>query len=426
MRWIDWLGIFWASWWFLIIGCFLILGSVVLKWIAAPFSNNLTGLDLSLLHSTGAIPHFSLASFGALGVFVLLIGLLSFRWYPPALSLVGAILITLWIIAPAHIAFRQPSMLRRLTDELQVASVNNIFTKEYLTQNYGPSEMLPKQLVLYTAWGRLRAAWSFLRLGWYCFGLGSIMLFVSGFRWLPGLGTRLLLICLPVTALAIVLTPAAIGQHYFSSGSIAKARGHDQEAISCYRKAMTWDPWHADSIELYATIGELQKIAGIASNSPERHICRGLNLVKDRRFEAAVFEFREAAEAGGPLGLAAEGEASQTLITFGLALYNDGGIGGAVSSWEQALIADPSQLYVLFFLARSYYDLGRYDAALQATSRLAGVVADHTSMLGNVYSLAGDCSAKLGKITQARHYYNLSLAADSVENYWALTGLIGQ
>ena len=76
----------------------------------------------------------------------------------------------LWAITPAQIAFRQPSMLRRLTYELQVNPVLNVFTKDYLLQNYGLPELVPKRLVLYSAWGRFVAACSFLRLGWYCLG----------------------------------------------------------------------------------------------------------------------------------------------------------------------------------------------------------------------------------------------------------------
>ena len=81
----------------------------------------------------------------------------------------------LWAITPAQIAFRQPSMLRRLTYELQVDPILNVFSKDYLLQNYGSPELVPKRLVLYSAWGRFVAAWSFLRLGWYCFGLGALL-----------------------------------------------------------------------------------------------------------------------------------------------------------------------------------------------------------------------------------------------------------
>ncbi len=39
--------------------------------------------------------------------------------------------------------------------------------------------------------------------------------------------------------------------------------------------------------------------------------------------------------------------------------------------------------------------------------------------------MAGDCYAKLGDNDSARRYYNLSLVADPILNYWAETGLVG-
>ena len=58
--------------------------------------------------------------------------------------------------------------------------------------------------------------------------------------------------------------------------------------------------------------------------------------------------------------------------------------------------------------------------------RLAKLIKDHKFALANVYSTAGDCYAKLGKDAEARRYYSLSLAADPILNYWALTGLAGE
>ena len=163
----------------------------------------------------------------------------------------------LWAITPAQIAFRQPSMLRRLTYELQVNPILNVFSKDYLLQNYGSPELVPKRLVLYSAWGRFVAAWSFLRLGWYCFGLGALLVGAYAIAQMPsGRLTRVLsLLCLPIGALAIILIPPAIGQHYYMHGTLAATFGHNQEAIDDYRKAMRWDSWHANDIDLYATIG---------------------------------------------------------------------------------------------------------------------------------------------------------------------------
>jgi tetratricopeptide (TPR) repeat protein len=427
--WADFLARFWAAYWLLIIGGFLILGSAILKWVQYPLTSNLSGLKFPLFHDSGVIPHITLLSFGMLGIMVLIAGVVLRRFFASALGLAAAVLITLCVLTPAHIAFQQPMMLRHLTDELQAVPWHKVFTKEYFPANYGSPEVLPTQLVLYTASGRLLAAFSFLRLGWTCFALGSLLVAVYAVRRLPDgkLAIGLALVCLPLGALAVVITPSIIGQHYFNSGSIAKARGHNQEAIADYRKAMKWDAWHAQDIALYATIGDLQKKGGIEYNSPERHIQRAVELQQTKEYEPAIFELSRAAEAGGAIAAAARRESSKTRVELGLALYQTGGIGGAVTSWQLALADDPTQeVYVLPYLARGYFDLGSYEAALQAVDRLIKIIADHSSMLADVYSLGGDCYAKLGRDEDARRYYNLSYAKDWIVNYWAIARLAGE
>jgi len=427
--WVEFLAKFWAAYWLLILGSFLILGSAVLKWVEYPISSNLSGLTLPLFHDTGIAPHITLLSFGVLGIVVLIAGIVLRRFFGSALGLAAAILLTLCVLTPAHIAFQQPTMLRRLTDELQATPWHNIFRKDYLPQNYGSAEVLPTQLVLYTARGRLVAAYSFLRLGWTCFALGSLLVAIHAMHSLPNkrMAIGSALVCLPVGALAVAITPAIIGQYYFNRGSIAKARGYNQEAIADYRKAMKWDAWDAQDIYLYATIGDLQKKSGIDNGSPERHISRALQLQKLNEYEPAIFEFSRAAEAGGAIAATVRRESAKTRVALGLALYQAGGIGGAVTSWQLALVDDPTQeVYVLPYLARGYFDLSHYELALQAVDRLLKIIGGHTPMMADVYSLGGDCYSKLGRDADARHYYSLSYALDWIVNYWAIARLAGQ
>ena len=176
--WAEFLAKFWAAYWLLVLGSLLILGSAFLKWVQYPISSNLSGLTLPLFHDPGIIPRITLLSFGGLGIVVLIAGVVLRRFFASALGLAAAVLITLCVLTPAHIAFQHPMMLRRLIDELQATPWHNIFRKDYLPQNYGSAEVLPNQLVVYTANGRLLAAFSFLRLGWTCFALGSLLVAV--------------------------------------------------------------------------------------------------------------------------------------------------------------------------------------------------------------------------------------------------------
>src|SRR6059058_5682038 len=88
---------FWAAYWLLIIGSFLILGSAFLKWVQYPLTSNLSGLKFPLFHDSGVIPHVTLLSFGALGVAVLIAGFVLRRFFASALGLAAAVLITMCV-----------------------------------------------------------------------------------------------------------------------------------------------------------------------------------------------------------------------------------------------------------------------------------------------------------------------------------------
>src|SRR4030095_15304767 len=89
MPWAETAAKVWAAYWL------LILGSAFLKWVQYPLSSNPSGLKLPLFHDPGIIPHVTFLSFGALGIVVLLAGVVFVRFFASALSLAAAVLITL-------------------------------------------------------------------------------------------------------------------------------------------------------------------------------------------------------------------------------------------------------------------------------------------------------------------------------------------
>jgi len=417
----------WAAHWLLIAGSFLVFASAILKWVYFPFSHHPYGLQMPLLRNVGVLPRLSLFSYGVLAVAVLATGLVMRRFSDRFLALAAAILIALCVMLPCQIAFQQPALLARLTAETEDLPMIRGFTKTYLPPNYGPAEQYSRHFEFDTVWGRFVAAYFFLGLGWYCFGIGSLLIAIYSIGHMPGeRGMRALaLVGIPVGVVIILLTPPLIGQHYFTSARTAQAQGNNEKAIAHYRKAMWWDRWHRQDINIYATIGHLKRFSGSGEDSPERHISKAEEFKEAREYESAVFELGRAAAWGGAVAIAAQHESARIRIYFGSALYRDGGIGAAVTQWQQAIIEDPlPQEGLALLIARGNYDLGRYQVALDAVNRVLRATGDRP-ILANAYSLAGDTYARLGRDVDARNSYNLSLAEDMYVNFWAMTGLIG-
>jgi tetratricopeptide (TPR) repeat protein len=417
----------WGAHWLLFIGSFFLFGSAVLEWVYFPFSHHPYGLQLPLLRNVGLVPHLSLLSYGVLGACVLATGLALLWRSDTFLAVAAAILIAFWVAAPCQIGFQQPALIRRLNAETQDLRMIRGFTKSYLPVNYGPAEEYSKYFELDTVWDRFVAAYSFLGLGWYCFGIGSFLIVTYSIGRLRGERgmTALAVGGIPIGVLIIFLTPAVIGQHYFISACTAQAQGNNEKAITHYRKAMWWDRWRRQDINIYATIGALERLSGSGKDSPERHISRAQELKEAKEYESAVFELSRAAAWGGPAAITAQRESARTRVDFGIALYNGGGIGAAVTQWQQALAEDPVQQQGLAFLiARGNYDLGRYQASLDALNGILKATGDKP-VLANAYSLAGDCYMKLGRDTDARKSYKLSLKEDMLLNFWAMSVLTG-
>jgi tetratricopeptide (TPR) repeat protein len=425
--WATALAKIWAAQWLLILGALFVFVSLILKWVDFPFSRHPYGAQLPLLQNVGALPHFSLFSYGVVGGAILITALVLRRRSSRFLSVAAAVLIAFCLMLPCQIAFQQPALLGRLTAETQDLSMIRGFTRSYLPQNYGAAEAYPKGFQLDTIWSRFVAAYSFLGLGWYCFGVGSLLIGIYSIGALPGERRRTVFALggIPIGVLIILLTPPLIGQHYFSSACAAQAQGNNEKAITAYRKAMWWDRWRGQDITIYATIGDFERLSGSGGDSPEKHISKAEELKNGLEYDSAVFELSQAMAWGGAVATAARHESAQIRVYFGIALYHHGAIGAAVTQWEQAIAEDPLPKEGLgFLIGRGNYDLGRYPAALEALNRVIRAAGDKP-VLANAYSLAGDSYMKLGRDVDARNSYNRSLVADMDMNFWGMRGLIG-
>jgi tetratricopeptide (TPR) repeat protein len=425
-----WAGVgatIWAAHWLLFVGSFLVFSSAILKWVNFPFSHHPYGLQLPLLRNIELLPHLSLLSYGVLGACVLATGLALLWRSDTFLAVAAAILIAFWVAVPCQIAFQQPAFLSRLIVETQELPMIRGFTKTYLPVNYGPAEEYSKHFELDTVWNRFVAAYSFLGLGWYCFGIGSLLIAIYLIARLSAEERMraLALSGIPAGVIIILLTPSLIGQHYFTKACTAQAQGENENAIMHYRRAMWFDRWRAEDINAYAAIGELETLSDPSEDSPEKHISKAREFREASEYDLAIFELTRAAERGGAAASVARRESARTRVDFGLALYRGGGIGAAVTQWQQALAEDSvQQLGVTFLIARGNYDLGRYQASLDVLKEVIRASAD-IPIRANAYSMAGDCYAKLGQDFDARRSYKLSLKEDMYTNFWGMSRLTG-
>lgn len=399
----------------------------MLKWIYFAFTRHPLGLELPLLQNIGVIPHFSVLSYGAVGIAVLAVGLVLF-WrsnrYP---ALAVAVLIALWVALPCQIAFQRPAFLSRLIAETHELSMIRDFTRTYLPPNYGPDEDYPREFETDTLWDRFVAAYSFLGLGWYCFGIGSLLMAAHVLARLPSKERvrALALSGIPAGMVVLLLTPSIMGQHYFASACRMQARGAREKAITYYRRAMWFDRWRAQDINTYAAIGDLERLAGSSKDSPEKHISKAREFKEQNEYDLAVLELARAAQVSSIVASVARRESARTRVDFGIALYRGGGIGAAVTQWQQAQEEEPLQQNGLSFLiGRGNYDLGRYETSLEAIKGVIRASGDKL-ILANAYSMAGDCYTKLGHDAEARRSYNLSLKWATFSNFWGMSRLTG-
>jgi hypothetical protein len=409
----------WANYWLLICGSLLVVGSVALVWLKFPYSFNVGGWELPIQN---IVPHIHEFSYGFSGIAVLAIAFFlrkRFRW---SLLLGAAILITFWLLVPGRITFHQAPLLRRLSEENEAVPAMKAFTRSFIPQNQERTEPIRKHFDVVTLPGRMGASFSILGIGWYCFGLGSLLVAGYAISRLPGRRVRatLVLIIVPAAVLCAVGMPSMIGHYYYHRGSHARAAGDNKQAITNYRKAIKWDGFYTGGIEVFNLLGQLETLTGIEEGSAERSVSRALDLRAQNQYEPAISELQNAAKKSPVLAKAARHEASRIRAEWAMVRYQAGAVADAVANWQQALAEDtggrplksqPSLLYVLPYLARANCEIGQYEAGLKAATDWAEVVAGHSSLQADAYSMAGDCSAKLGREADARRYYNLARAS---------------
>ena len=220
------------------------------------------------------------------------------------------------------------------------------FTRTYLPANYGPAEEYPKHFEFDTVWDRFVAAYSFLGLGWYCFGIGSLLIAIYSIRRLPG----------EERMRALALGGNSSRRSYHSANAAAYRTALFYQCLHCAgaRRPMKRQSHviaercgsidGARRISIPTQLLEISKGCPVQARIPRRSISARLgNLKRQANTNSAVFELARAADWGGAVAIAARRESARTRVDFGTALYRGGGIGAAVTQWQQALVEDPVQ-----------------------------------------------------------------------------------
>src|SRR5437763_4825399 len=97
--------------WLLILGSLLVFASAILKWVYFALSRHPLGFQLPLLRKMELVPHFSLLSYGVVGIAVLVIALVLLCRSATYHALCAvAILVPMWLAAPCRLAFSQPGL----------------------------------------------------------------------------------------------------------------------------------------------------------------------------------------------------------------------------------------------------------------------------------------------------------------------------
>jgi tetratricopeptide (TPR) repeat protein len=162
------------------------------------------------------------------------------------------------------------------------------------------------------------------------------------------------LVILPIGALTILGAPSMVGEYYFHRASLDRAAGNHEQAIANYRKAMKWDHFFLNGIEVYNLIGQLQIQSALGQDSAESAISRADALRAKGQYESAIQELQRAARKSPALAKSLRHEALRIQADWGLACYQVGAIEDAVTNLQEALDEDskgrsiksqPSMLY---------------------------------------------------------------------------------
>jgi|GEM_PF-3457305 len=401
-------------------------------WVSLTISNQISGLNLSILGYLPDHPHHSLFSWGVVAAVLFLIAAVSYAfklWR--VLALTGAALLWFCLCGVLQLGLGEPALLRRLAaEEAQwtgLQQFQNAFLPTTLRQEESNTAGPPMAASIETVYDRLFAARYFMGTGWYaaivvgllCFFYGKARLASAQERSRLTKGALLVAGCLTVA----FVSRSALAHTLVAWGQSAEAHGDPDLAIRRYRRAMQLDGWFAVHTQLDQRIGAIDAEFGRVETVEYSIYCSEM-LASAGNYAEAISELEKILPRAGKRAAILREREAEMWTDYGTQLYKEHAIAAAIPAWEAALAKDPASWLAGFCLCRAYFEVGRYQESVTLTQSLIKVVRDPV-LIAELDSNLGDGEMRLGKISDAHVAYRLSYLIDYVYNWRGLSGVVG-
>jgi tetratricopeptide (TPR) repeat protein len=325
-----------------------------------------------------------------------------------------------------YLAFMDPAFWDLVDENAQAASIIS-FSQRFLPGNFGIQPTFRPDLAIGTPQDRLATALYFMSWGWVISLAGSLSLLLAWALTPSRRGSRkwMSLTTVLIFTGQVVMVGHSLAVDYLEAlGNRSLALGRYAQAVQQYERAQRWSPQFAKSERGHLRIGEAYDQLAMSAQ-PQARFYLGDRYSQLGDLKAAMAAYLLASqEASEPLKAIVDRRIAWTYATQGMAQYRKDDVGPAIGHWERAILHAPSQIQAAYFLAKAYFDEGRYEQSL-AVSRVLLTRSRNRLLNANIQANIGDTYWKLHDFKRARMAYEASMRLDSYGNFRIFKSLGG-